>query len=242
MLRCITLALLLSVSSAASLANEAATAMPEAMTIYSKVLTAVEHAEAPTSLEPLYHAGEDAQNALMRISGDAAFIEQFSDAEFAAAQAAMRGYVLSRGNDIYALPRLDFFVELAKVHGKPEDLGFYRLAKQAEGENFLPLYLKEKIPTPCVRFNEGMIGELYEGWSSYAKNWPHAYTAAVQQSLRDLEEAVALGTCACGDAKSVQAEQRGFLRRFPKNPMVKEIRARMRQIDKDPEVQPVNCR
>lgn len=229
-------------SFSAAAQQQAVTPVPDAVGVYAKVLSGVEAADAPTTMEPLFHAGEEAQNALMRIEGDAALLEKLTEAQFADTQKAMRGYQLSRGYDIYALPNLSFFVQLANTHGKPEDQRFYRLARQSEGENFLPLYLKEKIPTPCVRFGERLIGELYEGWSSYARSYPKAYSAAVQQYLRDLEEAVALGTCACGDAKSVQTEQREFLRRFPKNPMQKEIRLRMLQINKDPEVQPVNCR
>ena len=242
LLRALVPALLLAVSGLAHAQTPAANPLPEAVVAYSKILTAVERSDAPTSLEPLFEAGDEAQGALMRIERDKAWLEQLSEAEFAAAQTAMRGFTLSTGSDIYALPNASFFADLAKLHGKPEDIAFFALTKQAAGENFLPLYLKDKLPTPCVRFGERIISELYEGWKGYAKTWPKAYTAAVRQNLKDLEETVVLGTCACGNAASVQAEQREFLRRFPKNAVAKDIVKRMKQLQTDDEVQPVNCR
>lgn len=251
-MRAYLLAFALSFATATAVAEEAAPAaatiaevadqLPAAVTAYADILAAIERAQSPTSLEPLFDAGDSAQAALMRIEGDRAWLERQSPELFARAREAMRGYVLNTGDDIYALPDLKFYVDLAKRRGRPADVAFFSLSKQAEGSNFLPLYLQEKLPTPCVRYGERIVNELYEAWGNYAKSYPKNYAQWSKQYLRDLEEVMALGTCACGDAASVQKDQAEFLRRFPMNPVRKDVEKRMSELKTQSTVQPVNCR
>jgi hypothetical protein len=210
---------------------EAAERLPAEVVAYAEILAAIEQAQTPTSLEPL-----------MRIEGDRAWLERQSPEQFARAREAMRGYVLNTGDDIYALPDFKFYVDLAKRHGRPADVAFFTLSKQAEGTNFLPLYLQEKLPTPCVRYGDRIVNELYEAWSNYTKSYPKNYAQWSKQYLRDLEEVMVLGTCACGNAASVQKDQAEFLRRFPRNPVRKDVEKRMNELKNQSNVQPVNCR
>ncbi len=228
----------------AALASPAAApASPAAVVAYLAALTAVEQARAPVSLEALFDQAEAAQAALMEVTGEQAVLERYSDTEFAALQAQVRGLKLHRELDIYAQPEPAFFLALAKAHGLPADIAFFEQYAATWGPDLVPVYLKLRPqPSPCVRFGEGLIGALYAGWQQYAAAHAGHYAARVVQNLADLEEAVALGTCACAGLETVRSEQAEFLKRFPDTPKTAEIKARREQLVTDPDVLPVNCR
>lgn len=210
-------------------------------------LTAACHRTPPAPLEAAAVAAPKmasaAQTALMEVTGEKAVLERYSDAEFTALKAQVRGLTLHRELDIYAQPEPAFFLSLAKAHGTPADVEFFTQYAATWGVDLVPTYLKLRPqPTPCVRFGEDRIVPLYAAWQSYAMKHPETFKARVQQNIGDLEEAVALGTCACDGVASVQREQAEFLKLFPNNPKAAEIKARAEQLLKDPDVLPVNCR
>jgi len=220
--------------------------LPAPVAAYVAALDAIEKASAPVSLETLLDQAEAAQGALMEItSGEngKAVLETYDDAGFAALQARVRGLKLHRGLDIYAQPDPAFFLALAQAHGRPADVAFFTQHSATWGPDDVPVYLKLRPqPSPCVRFGEGRIAPLYAGWQTFAAQHPEAYAEQAAQNLRDLEEAVALGTCACGDLESVRREQAAFLKQFPGTPKAAEIAARRAQLASDPEALPVTCR
>ena len=213
---------------------------------YLDALAAIEASPSPTSLEALFDQAEAAQGALMEISGGVdgkALLETFSDAEFAQLQAGFRGLTLHRGLDIYAQPDPAFFLALATAHGRPADVAYFTQEASTWGADGVPVYLMLRAqPTPCVRFGENRIVPLHQGWQAFAAAHPGAYAQRVARQLADLEETVVLGTCACGDAASVQREQSAFLAAFPAHPQAAAIQSRQRQLDSDPEAFPVHCR
>lgn len=218
-------------------------ALLPAVSDYLGALSAVEKSTSPVSLEALFDKAEAAQNALMEVTGDQAVLERYSDAEFAALQAQVRGLKLHREMDIYAQPEPAFFLALAKAHGLPADIAFFERYAASWGPDLVPTYLKLRPqPTPCVRFGEGLMTPLYAGWKDFAAQHPGAYTAHAAQGSADIEEALALGTCACDGLESVRTEQAAFLKRFPDAAKASEIKARREQLVTDPDVLPVNCR
>lgn len=224
-------------------AASAAMVMPAVVTEYLSALASVEQASSPVSLEAVFNKAEAAQTALMEITGDDAFIEQLSEADFSTLQTQVRGLKLHREMDIYAQPDPGFFLALAKKHGRPDDIAFFENYAQTWGPDLVPVYLKLRPqPSPCVRFGENRIIPLYSAWQSFAREHLGAYPARTAQQLADLEEAVALGTCACDGLQSVLDEQAGFLKQFPKAAKAAEIKTRREQLQKDPYVLPVNCR
>lgn len=227
-----------------AVAAPAATAnLPAAVTNYLATLASVETSTVPVSLEALFSKAETAQSALMEVAGEQAVLERYTAAEFTALQAQVRGLTLHRELDIYAQPEAVFFLTLAKAHGTSADVDFFTQYAATWGPDLVPTYLKLRPqPTPCVRFGEGRMAPLYAGWQAYALKNPQAYTAHAQQNIADLEEAVALGTCACDGVASVQREQAEFLALFPNNPKAAAIKARAEQLVKEPDVLPVNCR
>ncbi len=224
----------------------AAAHLPPAVADYLAALLVVEQAKAPVTLEALFAKAEAAQDALMEITSGVdgkALLETYDEAGFAALQARVRGLVIHRGMDIYAQPEPGFFLALARTRGLPADVAFFEQYAATWGPDLIPVYLKLRPqPTPCVRFGESRIAPMYAAWQAFAARHPNAYAQHAAQNLRDLEEAVALGTCACDGAQTVKREQDAFLKQFPASPKAAEIRARREQLDKDPDVLPVNCR
>ncbi|MES2885298.1 MAG: hypothetical protein V4709_10865 [Pseudomonadota bacterium] len=224
-------------------ATKASVQTPAPVVEYLAALAAVEKSKAPISLEALFDRAEGAQAALMSITGEVAVLERYSAAEFAALQAQLRGLTLHRELDIYAQPEPPFFLALAKAHGLPSDVAFFTQYAATWGPDLVPVYLKLRPqPTPCVRFGEGRIAPLYASWKAFATQHPTAYAGHSAQMLADLEEALALGTCACDGLESVRAEQAAFLKQFPDAAKAAEITARREQLARDPDVLPVNCR
>ncbi len=230
---------------ATGLAVAAQTSRPAALDAYLGALATVENAKTPVSLEPLFAATDAAQGAMMflQADGNSAWIETLSDAEYAALQKELRGFHLSRGYDIYTQPDAAFLYTLAQARGRDEDRAFFRLYRDLWSKELMPRYLSMgNNPTPCVRFGEDILPDLYAGWRDFAARYPQAYVEFTQQTLRDLEEVVVLGVCACGDEKSVERELSGFLKRFPQMPGADDVDKRLKELKEDPTLRPVRCR
>jgi hypothetical protein len=236
-------AFLLGLCLAAAGSAHAAAQTPMAVDDYVLELQRVEQSTTPQSLEPLLAAAEKVQTAVMAIDQEQAWIEQLPEPAFEALKKRLRGLVVNRGLDVYAQPDPDFMLALANAHGRDVDRDFFRVYRQHWSAELVPVFLSLTArATPCVRFGENIIPGIYDAWRGYVKRHPEAYASFSVQAIDDLEEAVALGTCACGDAGSVIAEEKGFLARFPDTRVAGDIRARLQQLHDDPDARPVRCR
>jgi hypothetical protein len=72
--------------------------------------------------------------------------------------------------------------------------------------------------------------------------YPQDYSKTVQQNIKDIEDTVALGTCACGNATSVAREESRFIKRFPKSPATHAARSRLHEIRTHTLKLPIACR
>ena len=223
---------------------QAGSSRPAAVDAYVTELSKVEHATGPITLEPLLAAAEEAQDALMLIQdGDHAWLDVLSETEYVALKVELRGLKLSRGFDTYAQPDGQFLFKLAKAHGRREDQAFFQLYSRFWTPEQLPQYLSMgKTTTPCVRFGPGIVTNLYANWTAFASSYPQAYPAFTKQTLQDLEEAVSLGVCACGNEASVTRELKGFLKRFPQTAVASQISTRLQELKDNPNLHPVHCR
>lgn len=234
-------AALILVASATVSANSPPPNPPPSVTAYLDQVAAIEKPGPRMSLERLYNAALAAQNDLMTINKDLAWIESLSDADFAALRSRLKGFALSRGLDIFADPDPKFFRALAETRGEPADLAFFTLMEQSIAPDYLPVYVKPQGRGVCVRYGEDLIAPYYAGWLEYQRQSPGRYKDKVTELLANVEDAVGLGTCACGEIDSVQQELKGFVNRFPTAPVNSKIRSRIEQLDKDPWKLPVRC-
>ncbi|WP_420466424.1 hypothetical protein [Panacagrimonas sp.] len=234
-------AALILMASATVSANPPPRDAPPSVAAYLDQVAAIEKPGPRTSLEPVYNAALAAQNDLMTITKDQAWIEYLSDAEFADLRSRLKGFVLSRGLDIFADPDPKFFRALAEKRGEPADLAFFTLMEKSIAPDYLPIYVKPQGRGVCVRYGEDLIAPYYASWLEYQRQSPGRYKDKVTESLANVEDAISLGTCACGEIQSVQHELSGFLNRFPTAPVNNKIRDRIEQLDKDPWKLPVRC-
>lgn len=218
---------------------------PGAVGSYVDTLATVEKAAQPVSMQPLFAAAIAAQDQLMAIQGDGdrAWQETLSDDDYARLRQDLRGLILSRGHDVYAQPDGRFFATLAQAQGVEEDRQFFALYAALWTAEMLPKYLNLGTgQAPCVRFGEGIISTLYRDWWSFSVSHPQAYTDFAQQLFRDLEEVMALGTCACGGVESVRKELREFTTQFPHSAATESARQRLGELSREDIDHYVQCR
>lgn len=238
-----TLSLLLAAILCPCAATAIAADWPAPMAAYQTELATVEAATEPVSLRPLFEAALAVQDYAMDIQDGQAWLEILTPTDYEALRQALRGLRLSRGQDVYAAPDPAFLAQLAQGHGGDGDRAFFEQYQRSWDDDLLPVYLRQTAaPTPCVRFAEGVIADRYLAWTDFRAAWPQAYAPFVQQAIADLEEVVALGTCACGDQASVERELQGFAVLFPHSPAAPAASARLQQLEIDPTRQPVHCR
>lgn len=228
-----------------ALAQAPTPAPSEAEQAYLTELARIEGASTPQSLEPLLEKAEAVQGALMEIADDAggeAVIERYSEAEFGALKQRLRGIHLQRGLEIFVQPLPAFFSALAAAHGRPADQAYFALYQAYWGEQLFPVYMEPRaLVVGCVKYGDGLLNRLYGDWLRYAKTYPEAYRASVQQMLKDFEEVFALGTCACGDRDGVVRELRQFSRENPRSPAAPAATQRWRELKAHEEKLPLRC-
>lgn len=228
-----------------ALPARAAATEPAEVAAYLAELARVEATKQPVSLEPLLARADAVQSALMEVSGGPggeALIETLAEPEFQALRLRLRGLHLQRGMEIFVQPLPEFFLDLARRKGRDADRGYFTLYREYWGEQLFPVYMEPRARViGCVKYGDGLVSRLYAGWSAYAAKHPQDYRASVQQQLRDFEELVSLGTCACGDRASVVRELRGFVERFPGNPAVPAASQRAKELEAHEESLPLGC-
>ncbi|HWU67668.1 MAG TPA: hypothetical protein VN046_02235 [Stenotrophobium sp.] len=238
--RCLIAAVLL------ALAGVAQAAEPVAVADYLQTLAQVEQARQPVSLQPLFERALAVQDALMEIrpGSDRAYLETLPDADYRALRGRLRGLALSREGAVYAQPDPGALLQLADAHGLPQDRQFFELYRQYWSKDLFPSYMTPRADNinGCVNYGDGTLTELYESWRSYAMRYPQDYSKTVQQNIKDIEDTVALGTCACGNAASVAREESRFIKRFPDSPATHAARSRLHEIRTHTLKLPIACR
>jgi hypothetical protein len=218
---------------------------PPEVAAFGAALEAVESADSPVEMESLFSAAGQLQQALMRsdpLTGRA-WLEDLDAADFAALADRLRGMRLSRAPIPHALPDALFMSELAQRQGRPEDRAFFRHYRQSWGLDVMPAWLRRTSRVlPCIRYGEGVLGDLYEAWQGFAQEHPAAYIDYARLTIGEIEQAVAQGGCACGGQDQVEQELSEFVTRFPNTDVRPAILARLQELEDDPERRPIQCR
>ena len=70
----------------------------------------------------------------------------------------------------------------------------------------------------------------YAAWTGYRKRYPGHYAHDVSARIEDVTRDLLSGTCACRDSSGVTRELQTFLKRFPKDPLTRQVRDRLREV------------
>lgn len=218
---------------------------PPEVAAFRDALDAVESADPPVEMESLFAAAGALQQALMRpdpITGEP-WLQDLDAEDIAALSDRLRGMRISRAPIPYALPDALFLSELAQRQGRPEDRAFFRNYRQSWGLDPMPAWMRRTSHVlPCIRYGEGVMGDLYEAWQKFAVEYPAAYIDYVRLMLNEIEQAIVQGGCACGNEDAVEQELSEFVTRFPNTTLRPAILARLQELEDDPERRPVQCR
>lgn len=218
---------------------------PPEVAAFRDALEAVESADPPVEMESLFTTAGALQQALMQSDPITArvWLQDLSGDDLMALSEMLRGMRLARAPIPYVLPDALFLSELAQRQGRPEDRAFFRYYRQSWGLDPMPAWLRRTSRVlPCIRYGEGVMGDLYEAWQGFVREYPAAYIDYVRLMLGEIEQAVARGGCACGDEDTVEQELSEFVTRFPNTQVRPAILARLQELEDDPERRPVQCR
>jgi hypothetical protein len=213
--------------------NQATTSVPEAVSAYSRELTAIRLGKN-INVEDLLKSGRKAAHALVtpKNPGTQTLLEELSEEEFRAVAEKMEGFWLNRQETIYVEPDPSFFLTLAQESGDQPSIAFFK-AFGRTFEHGWPVYHQQQTDySGCIRFGSMSLVDAYRTWSSYRQNHPNRYSEEVQNIIKDLEENLTEGTCSCGRAPGAVQEFEAFVRAFPNSLSSKRLRVRINQIKK----------
>lgn len=168
-------------------------------------------------------------------------LESLSEAEYLQLEKKMKGFVVNRNEIVFVKPDSTFFARLAKSHGTKSDVAFFALMHAIRPDNVWVAYIEQQTDySGCTSYGNGLLTELYRKALSFKKIYPKAYVSDVKNEINEILEEFTMGTCACGNRKGVLKEFRLFIKTFPKDKQIPEIRERLRKM-KETNVFRFNC-
>ena len=142
----------------------------------------------------------------------------------------LEGLAISWEEAIFAKPRPDFFLTLAKSRGRPVDRTFFELLVATRPDGAWPAYLEQQTDvTGCVRFDLPELPSLYARWLAFRDRHPKAYRDEADREVRELDGWLK-GDCSCGGRETVIQGLEAILRAVPRAPRSTEISERLEAI------------
>ncbi len=160
-------------------------------------------------------------------------LESLNDADYAMLVKKMKGFDVNRQEVVFINPDSKFFARLSRIHGTRADIAFFTLMQKIRPDNVWAAYTEQQTDySGCTIYGKGLLTSLYRQALQFRKTYPKAYTSDVKKEIDAILEEFTMGTCACGDRKSVLKEFWLFIRTFPKDKKTPEIRKRLEKIEK----------
>jgi len=179
-------------------------------------------------VEPVFRLGLAAARQLQEelAQHDAA---PATDPKVAPVDTKLEGFAVSTEEVLYAVPKPDFFLELARKRGTPVDVAFFEnLQRTFAHHPAWPVFIEQQTDySGCTLYNAPELITVYRGWTEFAAKHPKAYAEEVAKELTRLQETMTQDGCACGKAADVTAGLEAFLRAFPKAPIADKVKARL---------------
>ena len=138
-------------------------------------------------------------------------------------------FVFSYQEELFALPALPFYGKLAQQRGNPADKAFFKLMQGLYGR--FKVWSRYEKPvshySSCINFGANELSKQYGVWNDYKSKYPHAYRDDVAEVIKDIEDVLAAGTCACGDQQSFQSELKFFIKTYPQSKLTSLLAHRL---------------
>lgn len=214
-------------------ANSKVSTIPEEVNIYSRELKVIsDDVNAGIGIEGLLKLGENASVALVRPSrpGEADVLESLSDEDFQTVTSKMKGFSVNRQETVYVEPEPEFFIALAKRADDQVSIEFFEAYRKTK-PNGWSIYIEQQTDySGCIRYGTMSLVDTYTLWNAYSNKYPTRYQKEVMNFIREVEDDLAEGTCACDDKKSGLREFEAFIRRHPRAKIATRLRERVNQI------------
>jgi hypothetical protein len=213
-----------------------------AVQTYRSILDSLESGERGATVEKCFDAARAVRSALLRTVGAKTVIESLSDSEFESLSQTLPGVILNREEVLLAEPEPKFFLSLARRHGGPADVQFFKnYAATVPGGVWRSYTIQQTDVTGCTDFANGELVKRYAGWLAFRSAHPKAYFSAVRDQLAAIERAVSEDTCACGSRGGVLRELELFARTFRNSPVRPKVQGRIRAIRRSRSSVNFNC-
>jgi len=211
------------------LATRQAQTIPEEVEVYSRELNIISNnPNANKGVEGLLQLGRKASDALVRSlsPGKADILESLSEDEFQAVVLKMKGFSVNRQETVFVEPDPNFFIALAKRSGDQASVDFFEVYRKTK----FAYFRQQTDYNGCYLFGTLTMVDSYKQWVTYNKKYPTRYPEEVRNFIRDIEEELTGGTCACDDKESALREFEAFIQAFPHSKITTRIHERINQI------------
>lgn len=213
--------------------NPKASPIPEEVEAYARELKIVSaDPNAGAGVEGLLKLGQNASAALVLPArpGEETVLERLSDEELQVVVHKMQGFMVNREEIVYVEPDPAFFLALAKRAHDPASVEFFEAYRKTK-PNVWPVYIDQQTDySGCIRFGTLSLVDTYKAWDAYGRKYPTRYAQEAGQFLRDVEETLTGGVCACDDKEGALREFTAFIRAFPRAKITPRLRARVDQL------------
>ncbi|MDY7228890.1 hypothetical protein [Hyalangium rubrum] len=191
-------------------------------------------------LEPVFQQGLVAAEQLEKAIVNA----NETGKQLPAAATKLEGFVVGTHEALFAVPKVSFFLKLARKKGTAVDVAFFENLQRTYPEyDAWPVYFRQQTDySGCEVFDEPELIPVYRGWLEFAEKHPKAYAAQVEKQLTRLDEMMTQRSCACGKKPEVIAGFEEFLKAFPKAPITPKVKARLADIQADKAEMTFECR
>jgi hypothetical protein len=214
--------------------GQSASTMPDEVSVYGRALETIRTKKrSDMNVEQLLALGRKAGDALLKpipLGGRNA-LEELSEESFQAVAHKMEGFWVNRQEVLYVEPDASFFLKFARSSGDQASIEFFEAFGKTFEHGWKIYHEQQTDYSGCIRFGSMSLVNSYAMWSTYRLNHPRRYSGEVQAILKDLEEDLSAGTCACGEKDEVIREFKEFIRAFPRSILAKRLHDRLDQIE-----------
>lgn len=207
--------------------------VPEEVNIYARELKIISNdARAGVGVEGLLRLGEKAADALVQPPppGETTVLERLNEEEFQVVVLKMKGFIVNRQETVFVEPDPAFFIALANRAGDQASVEFFEAYRKTK-PNGWPAYIEQQTDySGCIRYGTLSLVDTYKVWDTYREKYPTRYPQEVTKFVRDIEDDLTEGTCACDDKEAVLREFAAFGRAFPRAKISVRLREKFDQI------------
>jgi len=213
--------------------DRSASAVPDEVSAYRRGMDTIRTQQhSKITVEQLLALGRKAGEALLKpmdARGRNA-LEELSEESFQVVAHQMEGFWVNRQEVLYVEPDPSFFLTFARSSGDPASIEFFNAFAKTFHHGWKIYHEQQTDYSGCIRFGSMSLVSSYAMWNAYRLRHPKRYSSEVQTILKDLEEDLTTGTCACGEKNEVIKEFQEFIRLFPRSILAKRLQERLDQI------------